>query len=292
MTKENALVVGATSLVGRFLVDRLRAEGVNAIGLCRTPPAGSAPGNWIAGDLQNADDIRDKLPVISSVYSVGPIHLLAKSLSVLAEKGTNRVIAFSSSSAGSKQKSEIAHERIAAQQFIDGERQTIEICEAHGIPWTILRPTLIYVEGFDKNVSRIARFIQRFRFFPLAGRGDGLRQPVHGADLAAAAVTIRLVNGTVSKIYDMPGGETLPYAEMVGRIFDGLNMPRRIVRVPVPVWKLAFLVAGLLLPGATSAMGNRMSEDLVFDATSAARDFGWTPRAFYPSFATLPGATT
>jgi hypothetical protein len=94
MTKENALVVGATSLVGRFLVDRLRAEGVNAIGLCRTPPAGSAPGNWIAGDLQNADDIRDKIPAISSVYSVGPIHLLAKSLSVLAEKGTKRVIAF------------------------------------------------------------------------------------------------------------------------------------------------------------------------------------------------------
>ena len=292
MTKENALVVGAKSLVGRFLMEQLRTEGVNAIGLSRTPPADSIPEDWIAGDLQNADDIRDKLPTISSVYSVGPIYLLSKSLPAFAEKGANRIVAISSSSASSKQESEIAHERIAAQQFIEGERNLIEFCQAHGIPWTILRPTLIYVEGFDKNVSRIARFIQKFRFFPLAGSGDGLRQPVHGADLAAAAMRISFLNGTIGKIYHVPGGETLRYAEMVGRIFDGLHMPRRIIPVPISAWKLAFSVAGLFLPGATTAMGSRMSTDLVFDATAATRDFGWTPRAFHPSFAALPKAST
>jgi hypothetical protein len=51
------------------------------------------------------------------------------------------VIAFSSTGAGSKQQSGVEHERVAAQQFIDGEQQLIDFCEAHEIAWTILRPT-------------------------------------------------------------------------------------------------------------------------------------------------------
>jgi nucleoside-diphosphate-sugar epimerase len=285
MTQESALVLGATSLVGTFLMRRLSVEGVNVIGLCRKPPVNSASQNWIADDLENIDGVRNEIPRVSSVFSVGPIHLLPKSLPIFFEKGADRVIAFSSTSAGSKRESEIAHERIAAHQFIDGERQTIEICEAHGIRWTILRPTMIYVEGVDKNISRIARLIQKFHVFPLAGTAHELRQPVHGDDLAAAAVKVRLIEATIRKIYDVPGGETLRYAEMVGRIFDSLDMPRRVIPIPVSFWKMAFSIAGLFLPGATSAMGSRMSEDLVFDSTPAKRDFGWAPRDFHPIFA-------
>jgi hypothetical protein len=32
-------------------------------------------------------------------------------------------------------------------------------------------------------------------------------------------------------------------------------------------------------------MGERMNQDLAFDAEPAARDFGWAPRAFKPVFA-------
>lgn len=194
------------------------------------------------------------------------------------------MVAFSSTSAGSKQHSDIEHERIAAQQFLDGERRVIDFCETQGITWTILRPTLIYVEGFHKNVTRIAQFIQRFRCFPIAGKGDGLRQPVHGADLAEAASRIGSIPATARKIYNVPGGETLSYAEMVGRIFDGLGLPRRAIPIPIAAWKTAFSVAGLFLPGATSAMGSRMSENLEFDSNEAIRDFGWHPRDFHPSF--------
>jgi nucleoside-diphosphate-sugar epimerase len=284
MSQQNALVVGATSLVGRFLMERLSAQGFTAFGLCRTPPTDHTGEKWIAADLQNKQQLRERIPPVSSIYSTGPLHLFADSLEILAEKGALRVIAFSSTSADSKQQSEIEQERIAARQFIDGERRVIDFCETHGIAWTILRPTLIYVEGFDKNVTRIARFIQRFHCFPLAGRGNGLRQPVHGADLAEAASQVGGTPATAGKIYNVPGGETLTYAEMVGRIFDGLDMPRRAIPIPIAVWKIAFSALGLFLPGATSAMGSRMSEDLAFDSQEAIMDFGWRPRDFRPSF--------
>jgi nucleoside-diphosphate-sugar epimerase len=284
MSQQNTLVVGATSLVGRFLTERLSAQGFAAFALCRTPPATAKGETWIAADLADPGALRDKLPPITTVYSTGPLHLFAGSLEVLASTGVSRVIAFSSTSADSKQQSDVEHERIAAQQFIDGERRVIDFCEAHGIAWTVLRPTLIYVEGLDKNVTRIARFIQRFHCFPLAGRGSGLRQPVHGADLAEAASRIGSIPATAGKIYNVPGGETLSYAEMVGRVFDGLGLTRLVIPVPIAVWKMAFSIAGLFLPGATSAMGSRMSEDLVFDASEAIRDFDWHPRDFHPTF--------
>jgi hypothetical protein len=37
------------------------------------------------------------------------------------------------------------------------------------VAWTILRPTLIYVEGRDANVSRLAGLIRRFKVLPLSG---------------------------------------------------------------------------------------------------------------------------
>ncbi|QOZ56110.1 epimerase [Bradyrhizobium sp. CCBAU 53338] len=284
MPYENALIVGATSLVGRFLMEELSAQGSTVFGLCRTPPENAAHDKWIAADLQDLGGLSNEIPPITTIYSTGPLHLFAESLEVLVKNEVTRIVAFSSTSAASKQQSEVEHERAAAQQFIEGEQRLIEFCEQRDIAWTILRPTLVYVEGLDKNLTRIAHFIRRFHFFPLAGKGKGLRQPVHGTDLAKAAAKVARIPRAARKIYNVPGGETLSYAEMVGRVFDGVGLPRRVISVPIPVWKLAFSAAALFLPGATSAMGTRMSEDLVFDSSDAARDFGWLPRDFHPTF--------
>ena len=61
---------------------------------------------------------------------------------------------------------------------------------------------------------------------------------------------------------------------MVGRVFDGMGRPRRIVSLPPALWKVAFICASPFLPGANFAMGARMSKDMVFDGAEAVRDFG------------------
>jgi len=80
--------------------------------------------------------------------------------------------------------------------------------------------------------------------------------------------------------YALGGGETLAYCDTIGRIFDVLGRPRRIVRVPgLPA---LLNVAGAVIPGSelTSDVARRMNMDLDFDDGSAARDFGYAPRAF------------
>jgi hypothetical protein len=71
---------------------------------------------------------------------------------------------------------------------------------------------------------------------------------------------------------------------MIGRIFDGLGLPRRTVSIPPFAWKAAFVAAKPLFPGANVAMGTRMMKDMTFDSTPAAQDFGWKPRMFHPVF--------
>jgi len=119
---------------------------------------------------------------------------------------------------------------------------------------------------------------------PLVGGARGLRQPVHAEDLAIGAIAAASSAAAANKFYALPGGETLSYREMVGRIFDGLGRPRRTIPVPVSLWRAAFRLAKPLFPSANVAMGIRMTKDMTFDSTPATQDFGWHPRDFKPRF--------
>lgn len=277
--KTPVLVLGATSLIGRWLMAALAQADLPAMALSRTQSAGGA--QWIAGDLKNPDLV---LPPVGAVFSLSPIWLLPVALPALKAAGMTRLVAFSSTSRFTKQGSPDAGERAVAQALAEAEGAVQAWCAAHGVAWTILRPTLIYDEGRDGNVSRIARLVRRFGIMPLLGGGHGLRQPVHAADLAAGALAAARSSAAHDRAYDLVGGETVTYRVMVERIFEGLDKPPRVAPLPAWLFGLVMRLAKPFYPGATTAMGARMGQDLVFDSSDATRDFGWMPRAFHPRF--------
>jgi nucleoside-diphosphate-sugar epimerase len=276
------LVLGATSLIGRFALPRLRAAGTAHLALSRT----ADQAGWTKADLADPD-LASKLPVCPTVLSLSPIWHLPRALPALKARGMTRLVAVSSTSVFTKAASPDAYEQGVVKRLADGEADVRRFCEAQGVAWTILRPTLIYAEGQDQNVTRLARLIRKLGVLPLAGSGAGLRQPVHADDLAGAAIAAAASAAARDKAYDLPGGETLTYRQMAERVFEGLGRKPAIVSVPQGLWTLAFALARPLLPGATAQMGARMSEDLAFDGSAAARDFGWSPRAFRPDFSSM-----
>jgi len=286
-TTARLLVLGGTSLIGRYLLDRLAAEGAAAHVVSRKPPESSSRPtrsiSWVEADLAEGD-LAAKLPSVSAVLSLSPIWLLPQALPALAQAGAQRLVAVSSTSVVTKANSPEASERAVAARLAVGEDATRRFCDAAGIAWTILRPTMIYAEGRDRNVSRLAGVIRRFGILPLAGSGAGLRQPVHADDLAAATLAILDNPATFGRTYELPGGETLTYRAMAERVFEGLGRTPRIFSVPPRLWALALKLASPVVPGATAAMGGRMSQDLSFDPAPARRDFGWSPRPFRPRF--------
>ncbi len=276
-----SLIVGASGLVGGYLVDRLVRAGERPFALSRSQQDGRGA-DWIRGDLENPGTLR--LPPFSTLYCTADAILLAMALPHFFNPSLRRAVVFSSTSVLTKLDSEVFAERETLRALADAEREIIAACERSNVDWTILRPTLIYAEGRDLNISPLARLIRRFGFMPLGGGAPGLRQPVHAEDLAIGAIAAARSPAAANKFYALPGAETLSYREMIGRIFDGLRLPRRTISVPALLWRAGFAVARPLFPGANVAMGIRMMKDMTFDSTPAIRDFGWNPRAFRPKF--------
>ncbi|CCD96626.1 NAD-dependent epimerase/dehydratase [Bradyrhizobium sp. ORS 375] len=274
-------MIGGSGLVGSHLLDHLVARGERPLSVGRSEHR-RADVDHLGGDLLNAESLR--LPPTGTLYCATHATALAPALPHLLATGVARVVALSSTSVLTKTQSEIEDERAGQQCLANAEREIAELCTSRGVPWTILRPTLIYCEGQDRNITVLARLIRRFRIMPLVGGGCSLRQPVHAADLAAGMMAAAIAPDAANRTYAVGGGETLTYREMIGRIFDDLGLRRRMPSIPAAAWRRLFPLIAPLYPGANVAMGLRMTQDMAFDARPAIRDFGWAARDFRPRF--------
>lgn len=279
--RTKSLVIGATGLVGGYIVERLVRSGQRPLALSRAPQDRTGV-DWLRGDLENPETF--KFPPFTTLFCTANAALFAKALPYLFNPSLKRIVVFSSTSVLTKIDSEVASERATLTRLAEAERNIASACAEAGIEWTILRPTLIYAEGRDRNITPLSTLIRRFGFMPLVGGARGLRQPVHAEDLAIGAIAAASSAAAANQIYSLPGGETITYGEMIGRIFDGMRLPRRTLPIPPLLWRAGFVVAKPLFPGANAAMGIRMMKDMAFDSTPAVRDFGWKPRGFFPVF--------
>jgi len=132
--------------------------------------------------------------------------------------------------------------------------------------------------------------IRRLGFFPLLGKGSGLRQPVHAEDVAIACLSALEKTDIANRAYNLSGGETLSYREMINHLFTALGRRPRLIHVPLGFFRLAVAMLRLFprYRHLTSQMAERMNTDLVFDHADARRDLNYQPRSFQPGPEDLP----
>jgi nucleoside-diphosphate-sugar epimerase len=221
---------------------------------------------------------------------VAPIWVLPQYFDLLEACGARRVVALSSTSLFTKGDSSDSGEQEIAEGLAAGEDALRTWGEARGVEWVILRPTLIYGRGRDRNIAEMARFMRRFGFFPLLGRAGGLRQPVYVGDVASACLAALSSAQAKNRAYNLSGGETLSYRDMAGRVFAALGRRPWLVTVPLRMFRWALAVMRLLprYRHWSAAMAERMNRDLVFDHADAERDLGYAPRPFRLAAEDLP----
>lgn len=279
-------VTGASSIIGHFLLPTLESHNARIRAVSRNPeldPLLDLPNQrtqWLQADIET--DLLD-FEEDEVLIHLAPIWTLPSLLSQ-TNKPPKRLIAFSSTSHFTKRDSKSSEERALAQRLSKAETSSIQYCHQHNIAWTLFRPTLVYGAARDQNVTQIASFISKFGFFPILGKGNGQRMPVHAADLAIACIEALKHPVTQGQAYNLPGGEALNYRHMVERIFHGLDKPPRILPIPQILFSAGIQVARLLpsYRGLKPEMAQRMNIDLVFDANKALSDFGYHPREFLP----------
>ncbi len=283
-------VLGASSFVGECVIQRLRKAGRHIVACSRSPHDGKPESDVTRLQLAALVPIPRELSPIKWWVSVAPIAVLPQYFSLLEASGARRVVALSSTSLFAKKDSPDQDEQALVRGLQAGEQALRSWAEAQGVEWVILRPTLIYGYGRDKNVTEILRFVRRWGGFPLLGRADGLRQPVHAEDVAMACVSALTVPAAGNRAYNLSGGETLSYREMVRRIFVALGKDPRLATIPRWLFRSAVTVLRLLprYRNWTMEMAERMNYDLVFDHDDAARDLGFSPRPFQLSQGDMP----
>jgi nucleoside-diphosphate-sugar epimerase len=273
-------VLGATSLVAYGLLPLLIAGNYQVAAFSRhsSKDEGEIAGiSWLTPG--------EKLPrdeKITLWVCLAPIWVLPEHFAWIVECGAKQIVALSSTSRFTKVDSSDPAEQTLAQRFIDNEDRLAIWAESNGIAWTVLRPTLIYGLGRDKNVSQIARLIRRFGFFPLLGQANGLRQPIHLQDLAAACIAALERPAAQNRAFNVSGAEILPYREMVTRIFTTMGKQPRFLMAPLWIFRIAIAVMRILPPfrNWSPAMAERMNGDMVFDHSEAVENLGFSPRAF------------
>lgn len=272
---EAVLVLGGASLVGQYLLPALVQAGRRVIALTRRPTG--RPAHPQLAWRPQASPGHGALEAATDVISLAPIWVTAERLEGLGPLRPRRVVVLSSTSIETKQASRSPRERAIVGRLRDGERRVRAWADRHGATLVILRPTMIYGQGRDRNVAFIGRWLERWRFFPVVG--SGRRQPVHAGDVAAAAVAAL---GAPPGTYVLGGGECLPFADLVRRVGALLHRPVRLVALPVgPLRRLLALLRWL--PGLgflEPDMVDRMRVDLCVDNRPLETLVGCRPRGF------------
>lgn len=289
----DVLVLGATGLVGSNVLRQMHGHAgrVHAATRATTPPPALANlATWHCGAMWDLNRAEAVWPVVGTVLSAGPLDALAAWLERAEPAGLRRLVALSSTSATTKQASFDPVERGLAARLLQAEERLIARCDRTGVVWTILRPTLIWGEGRDRNLSRLAAWTKRLGFLPLPAFATGRRQPIRAADVAAALLAAAMRPASAGRRLDLPGSETLAYDEMARRIAAAVRPPGRIVRIPGAMtrWPLrAAARLGFVGQGAVAAL-DRMAHDLVFPGTAAQQALGIEPAGFSPAASDFP----
>ena len=271
-------VAGLSGQVGSALLGQLPAGFPPLLALSRSPPAASAGVDWLRGDFHAIAFP----PGIDCVLSLGPLDAFAEWLLHNPDARPRRVVALGSTGARHKHDSPDPADREQARRLAEGEERLFALGRERDIAVTVLRPTLIYGSGRD-SLSHLAGFARRSRLLPLPAGARGLRQPVHVQDVAAAVLACLDAPASHGRGFDLPGGEALPFDEMVRRHLAVHAPGARLLRLPRPLFALAGGAARLAGKGeGLRGWLARAARDQLADASDAHAAFRYAPRKFAP----------
>jgi nucleoside-diphosphate-sugar epimerase len=147
----------------------------------------------------------------------------------------------------------------------------------------ILRPTMIYGDMIDHNMSKFIKMIDRYPIFPVINHGQSMIQPVNARDLGKAFYAVLMLpTEKVKSEYILSGEKPVSMLEAFCLISRYLGKKTRFISFPL--WFGVFLarLIKVISFGKIDYVERvqRMSEDRSFSHQEATEDFGYQPESF------------
>jgi len=173
--------------------------------------------------------------------------------------------------------------RIASEEYVIIEKEIKDILSNNDISMSILRPTMIYGDVCDRNMSKFIKMVDRFRVFPVINHGKSLIQPVNARDLGKAYYDVLMMPAEKAKSeYILSGEKPITILEAFKLISKNLGKKTTFISFPLGFGVfLAKVLKGISL-GKIDYVERvqRMSEDRSFSHKEATNDFGYRPEPF------------
>jgi nucleoside-diphosphate-sugar epimerase len=300
LLNQKIVVTGAAGLVGQNLIPRLKARGYSDIVAIDKHSSNLAilrslhPDiTVIEANLAQDDGWQDSLAntdavVVShaqiggideSAFTANNVTATQRLLEAIRGHGGAYLVHLSSSVVNSA----------ADDWYVRSKAEQERILIQAGLPYIVLRPTLMFGWFDRKHVGWLARFMQKTPIFPIPGDGRFLRQPLYVGDLCEIVVACLLRRPTGSA-YNITGLEHIEYIDLMHVVKDACKARSRIVRIPYGIFWALLSVYSFFdrdPPFTTEQLKALVTPD-VFEVIDWPGIFGVTPtplrKAFYETF--------
>lgn len=227
-------------------------------------------------DLREVASLKEAFKAADTVVHVAGIHWSREVTEAVAYCKVRRLILVHTTGIYSKYKA-------AGEEYRRIDNFVHNICKKHNIILTILRPTMIYGNIFDRNVITFIKMVDKLPVMPVVSGAKYELQPVHYEDLGKAYYQVIMnEKATADKDFVLSGGEPILLRDMLSEI--GRNLEKKVIFISCPFWIAysgAWLVYGLTLSKKDyREKVQRLCEPRVYSHKAANEAFGYIPRNF------------
>jgi nucleoside-diphosphate-sugar epimerase len=113
-----------------------------------------------------------------------------------------------------------------------------------GIPYSVLRPTLMFGWFDRKHLGWLSRFMKKIPFFPIPGSGHYMRQPLYVGDFCNIIISC-IENNVARGIYNISGHEKVDYIEIIREIKIATQSKAVIINIPYKFFYLLIWIWGI-----------------------------------------------
>jgi nucleoside-diphosphate-sugar epimerase len=240
------VVVGAAGLVGQNLIPLLVKKGYTIIALDKNERNLSLlrkinptitlhqidfaiKGKW-SEYFKEADAVVDLKAQIASptLEKFQRNNVLAQKNLLDAYKATNvRNLIFLSSSVVIS---------VASDDYTNTKKKGEELVKKSGIPYTILRPPLMYGCFDAKHLGYITKLMEKTPMMPIPGHGHYMRQPLYVLDMCRVIMAC-IEREPKNTIHNIIGYEKIDFIDILREIKKQRRLICNIAPLPLPIFK-------------------------------------------------------
>jgi nucleoside-diphosphate-sugar epimerase len=300
------VVTGAAGFLGQHLVTRARESGARAVGVVREAKDASSlaigdvlrdPGCLDGTDvLVHAAAIRHRHGTDAAAYRASNVDLALAVVRACAGR-VGRLVHVSSvgvygfpAELPITEGTPLSPRTLYSQTKIEAEKQVARLARSLGLPYTIVRPTIIYGPG-DRNgmLDKLAAGLRARRYL-IVGSGENVLHHTHVDDVVRGVFTLATSAAARNEDFIVAGPETITLRRLSALVGEaiGVRVPR--LRVPLPFARTVATVIDLAAyrglevaarePPINHEKLDVMTVPIAFDPAKA-RAAGFTPTVRY-----------